>query len=458
MYMVCVFKHYMSFYLFFVFLQSGVAILSQHFAEEVLDVPIKKRILLLQSPGQVVVSPQPQTPSPHHEPSVSRDHDSEAMELTEKVVSGLNDFSGIELLAATACHSSVYDRSGLVDGLEQLSTPRVETHPDIIKMDVSPMELDDYSVQDNAVTITQKLCDNGNGESDKSLVPSKVARLHWDLNTLMEEWEEPCDTLVDSHLEKSSLKDALSDGLKNEYQVTGGDQGNLLSGKPETVGIQVNSDGGYLQKSYDAESGLSKSDVVDSFVNPANCENISTSTTSVSLEETTIKVESDDKQAVSEVVQGGCLSVKGDTVDKLTTEDHLSDCCGSNVSQDKVKSGYDSPVEDGELREPATETWEKEELEELECVDYESDDTYKDNSDAIESVTNEVIVDYPQTISASVSVKNNDIEEANKADAFGSKHSQPVEKDSSSKVFLPERKNTPHIDRPTSTSFIRRTR
>ncbi|XP_076906558.1 uncharacterized protein LOC143562706 [Bidens hawaiensis] len=358
--------------------KSGVAILGQHFAEEVLDVPIKKRIL------------RAQARSPQHE----------AIKLAEKAVLDPNDFSGIELLAAAACHSSGHVESPTV---EEKSTPRVDSNPDDTKQDISPVDSNDSSVQN--------LFDNKNDEGVKSPAPSKAPRFHWDLNIVMDEWEEPCDT------EKSDLKDVNNDGLQNEA---------IKSQVIETLGDQV-----------------SKSDVIDSFVNPATCENVTTSTASVS-QETATKVESEDKQAVSEVVQ-----------DKLTSEDHLSDCCGSNVSQDKAKSGYESPVEDGELREAVIHIWEKEESEELECVDYESDNMYEDNSDAIESVTKENIDDHdhdhPQAVndSVSVSVQNNNIQQVDKAD------SQPVmftEKDSVSKRFPPEKKNMSCADRPTSTS------
>ncbi|XP_076946864.1 uncharacterized protein LOC143618613 [Bidens hawaiensis] len=317
--------------------KSGVAILGQHFAEEILDVPIKKRIL------------RDQARSPHCELPEGSKHG--AIKLTEKAVLDLHDFSGIELLAAAACHSSGHVESPIV---EEKSTPRVESYCDDTKQDIIAMGSNDSSVQ--------KLCDNRNDEGVKTPVSSKAARFHWDLNTVMDEWEEPCDT------EKSDLKDVSNDGLPSEA---------IKSQTTETLGDQV-----------------SKSDVIDSFVNPPICENITTSTASVSQEIAT-KVESEDKQAVSEVVQ-----------DKLTSEDHLSDCCGSNVSQDKVKSGYDSPVEDGELREAITNIWEKEESEELECVDYESDNMYEDNSDAIESVTNKIIDDHdhPQAVNDSVSV------------------------------------------------------
>ncbi|KVI07134.1 uncharacterized protein LOC112508747 [Cynara cardunculus var. scolymus] len=487
--------------------KSGVAVLGQHFAEEVLDVPIKKRILLLQSPflsGEGTRSPEPQTSSPHQELEllVGTKHasgqqchpnspsniwamkskngliNSEHLKLTEKEVSDLNDFSGIELLAAAACCSSVYDRSGLMESfaMEDHTTPRVDSNTDGIKENIAPVESDDSSVQDSTFPATQNLCDNENEGSDKRAVPSKGVRLHWDLNTVMDEWEEPCcDILVDPHSEKSCLKDVYDDSLRNAKanlegsetgisQVTGhanqfGKHDAAVSvvplSKPEISGLQENNDGDSFGNTYlassrkvveaitcktsDAESCLSKSDVVDSFMHPAKCENFSTSTASVSLGETTIKVESNtlhdlpmyfepsSKSAVSEVVQGGSLSQKGDGDDKLISEDRLSDCCVSNVSQDerghmaegntveKVKAGYDSPVEDGELREPIRY---QNEVEERECVDYESDNIYEDNFETIESAKNKISIERHQIIEdGRFAVPNNDIEQGHKADA-----------------------------------------
>ncbi|GKB96420.1 hypothetical protein Tco_0982557, partial [Tanacetum coccineum] len=48
-------------------------------------------------------------------------------------------------------------------------------------------------VDDNA---DHRESDNWNDRKDKSVAPSKELRLHWDLNTMMDEWVEPCDDLV----------------------------------------------------------------------------------------------------------------------------------------------------------------------------------------------------------------------------------------------------------------------
>nr|GEW90771.1 hypothetical protein [Tanacetum cinerariifolium]GEW90774.1 hypothetical protein [Tanacetum cinerariifolium] len=438
--------------------KSGVAILGQHFAEAVVDVPIKKRILLLESPslsGEHARSPPLfHLASPHREDSemlVSSRHTlGENVKLNEKKLPNLNDFSGIALLADAACHGPVYDDPGRVESMEAevLPTPIVVSNTDGIKDDTTPMD-EDLPVQDSTVPVTQSICDNGNVTGDKSPVSPKAVWFHWDLNAPpMEEWvEEPsCDILIDSQPVKSCIEDIKSDGLQNvkpsletiHSQVTEVKKGSadhdatfsvMPFSKPGALDMQGNDDVGLRDvvgtikcKILDAEScDISKSDVVDSFIHPAKCENMSTSTGSVSQEQTTIRVEpilkSDDGQSVSEVLQGGCLSLKGYD-DKPASEDRLSDFCGSNASEDehaegntldKVKADYDSPVEDGELREPDRFPW-QDEVEERECVDYESDNMYEDNFDGMESSENETSLDQHQNIGAVGAETINDIE------------------------------------------------
>ncbi|KVI10203.1 hypothetical protein Ccrd_011446, partial [Cynara cardunculus var. scolymus] len=170
-------------------------------------------------------------------------------------------------------------------------------------------------------------------------------------------------------------------------------------------------------KMSDGESSVSKSDVVDALVHPDKCEDFSTSTTSILREQTIMKCESDtidnhlehnnhkntisqsDLQPVSEeVMQDGFPSPRLCTSysdNKVGSEDPLSECCGSDVTQDeqghmaegdttdKVQVGYDSPFEDGELREPIG--WEENEVVEKQTIYYESDNTYKNDYGTIEN-------------------------------------------------------------------------
>ncbi|PWA58023.1 hypothetical protein CTI12_AA406580 [Artemisia annua] len=501
--------------------KSGVAILGQHFAEAV-DVPIKKRILLLESPslsGEQARSPQSHLASPHRECSemLVKHALGEDVKLNEEKLPNLNDFSGIELLADAACHGSVYDNSCQVESMEVevLTTPIVVSDMDGIKDDTTPMDSEDLPVQDSTVPVTQCICDNGNVTGDKSPVPQKAVRFYWDLNAIPEEEleEEPCcDNLVDPQPVKSCIEVTNSDCLQNaktnletrNSQVTEDEKGStdhdatfsiMPVSKPEALGTQGNDDvcsnevvGTITCKTSNAEScDISKSDVVDSFIHPAKYENVSTSTDSVSLERTTVTVEplikSDDGQAVSEVLQGGCLSLKGYD-DKPTSEDRLSDFCGSNASEDehaegntidKVKAGYDSPVEDGELREPDRFPWQNEELEEKECVDYESDNMYEDNFDSMESSENEISLDQQQTIGAVGAETVNSIEHHDRVDVSDrmnslQEHSQSdilEDKDGNSGKYISERRilhnefgggRIVNLDRSTSTSFdVRKT-
>ncbi|XP_071732216.1 uncharacterized protein [Rutidosis leptorrhynchoides] len=417
--------------------KSGVAILGQHFAEEVADVPIKKRLCML----------QPQTP-PIDGSAVVRK------------CSPNDDFSGIELLAAAACHSSIYDSSESTEVVHTITKVSVQT--DEVKEDIVPVISDESSVQASTIAVMPNICDNGNREGDKSPVVSKGVRLHWDLNTVPDEWEEPCDLLADPHTEKD---DGFHNGQTKlevyetiNSQIAEDFKGNVA------ISIHGNNDGAITCKTSDSESCMSKSDGVN-FVNPVKSENVSTSTASIINFEFFNK--SEDGQAVSEVVQGGCVSIKGDgNNDKVNSEDRLSDCCGSNVSHDErvegdtidtVKAvGYDSPVEDGELREPSRE-----------YVDYESDNMYEDNFDTLESVRTEIPLNHNQTIGVLGADMISESQPDNKADALGSKelehrlqehsmYATSVKKYNGSERFRSVPRsggNMFGIDRSTSTSF-----
>ncbi|KAA8539951.1 hypothetical protein F0562_026643 [Nyssa sinensis] len=214
----------------------GVAVLGQRFACKVERVPIKKRRHLLQSSSQ--------TPSPHHEESLSPQpqipsHPEEPKQLVNsewccldsisnqqtRAFDGsivgqfgqgddngdtngkLEDFSGIALLAAAACNNSIGNgvdnakEGPIVEELLSLegidssisANPLKETIESVEKDSVLKDNMDGLFVQDNSMAISQTLRNNENVETVKGSVRSKNDRLHWDLNTLMDVWEQPCD-------------------------------------------------------------------------------------------------------------------------------------------------------------------------------------------------------------------------------------------------------------------------
>ncbi|KAI3720707.1 hypothetical protein L2E82_31699 [Cichorium intybus] len=324
--------------------------------KKIVDAPLKKRRLLHQSPssppcihGDGVLPPGPRTPSFHHEDPSQR-YRSNSLSQSQKTKSKtrlrnsnvskltkVDDFSGIELLATAACSSFLDD-----------NTDHVKDEK-VLKEVIVPNESD----------VTQNLQDNGN---QKAAPSSKGLRLHWDLNTVMDDWEEPCDELLTGpHSQENS-----SEGVKSNLE---GYESKFTEGVPEKCELieescsqEVTGTKTIASKTSDCESSGSKSDVADSSI----------------------------QQPVSEeVMQCGSQSpklCKSYCDNKLTSEDQPSECCGSNVTQDeKIEVGYDSPFEDGELREPKKET-----------VSYESDNTCKDDLGTIENAFSEK-VDHGQT-------------------------------------------------------------
>ncbi|KAI3704863.1 hypothetical protein L1987_75092 [Smallanthus sonchifolius] len=362
---------------------------------KVVDAPLKKRRLLLQS-----ASPTPQFPSIYHEDSghqcqsnpllqsqksksKTRLRNSKILKPTNKNRLDRDDFSGIELLATVACRSFVHDNEDHVGGI---SISKEHTTPPGI--DSCPVDVKD--AESNGSSIQQNLHDIGKEVEEKKVVLSKELRLHWDLNTVMDEWEEPCDDLLiepqlpmkqDAAISPVSLVEICNNGSVEETH-------ELIEDLEPMSTKKVNI------KASDGESSASKSDVVDSLTHPGKCEDFSNSTTSVLMEQPVGNFESDriDNPLVH--------SSSNVTVSKTDQQPVSEECCGSNVTQeeqghmaegdseDKLQAGYDSPFEDGELRE-LTEKTEKETV-------YESHNIYKDDFGIVENPLSEN-VDHGQT-------------------------------------------------------------
>lgn len=520
--------------------KSGTDVLGGHFAEKVVDAPLKKRRLLRQSlspapqtpclHGERDLSPEPQTPSVHHEDSSQRSHsnslslsrktksksgsrNSNILKKTKKVVSNLDDFSGIELLAAAACSSFLHDNA---DHVEDFSVLKEQTTPGVnssctVDMKEAIISTTGSSNRDDMVPDTPILHDNGNEEGKKKVAPSKGLRLHWDLNTVMDDWEEPSNSLL---VEPSTHESSSNGGLKGGNLNLEGCEGRFtevephspqLSGKHDAalsvVPVVEKSNDDSFGKTYeliedlvcsgtkiaskisDGESSVSKSDVVDSLIHLDKCEDYSTSTTSVLREQTIVKCEADtidnhleysnhkntisksDQQPVSEeMMQEGCPSPKLCTSysdKKVASEDPLtlSECCGSDVTQDeqghmaegdtmgKVQVGYDSPFEDGELREPIG--WEENEVVEKETVYYKSDNIYKNDYGTIEnSLPASRERGQAMEDQHSLLVNKNGIEQDAQADTFERPRTSFQETDYASRKEIPGRKNGDSESRP----------
>lgn len=250
----------------------GVAVLGRRFAEKPENVPIKKRKPLLQSP-----SIPPRTPSPHREESLSSQPSSSpqpddfdqkkenkgistpwwfsddscfpmAVQLSmqndfvnrkrSKVSNGklgyTEDFSGIALLAAAACDSSIRDDvhevkkgptvddflmpEGIVSSMSatpfEKTTSSSESANQFLKESMHEESIDDAVIQDKSVVVLQNSLDKGE-TAGKSSSPKKDVRLHWDLNTVMEAWELPSDD-VNTGSQRNGLEDTADNSVRGE--------------------------------------------------------------------------------------------------------------------------------------------------------------------------------------------------------------------------------------------------
>lgn len=234
-------KTYLSWcILIFVYFQLGVAVLGRRFSDKVEHVPIKKRKFIFRSP-----SPPPRTPSPRHEDSEQRvdsQHSSSNSTLKQQIMAShasklsysldvfdgrisdaanggmadSEDFSGIEILAAAACNNTMgedVNESTMEDGPVLTcegndspisSVPMTET---VASSGTAINYQKDVAVEDdmdgplshgNSMTSLQGLhTDKGDGALKRS-ASSRDDRLHWDLNVVMDAWDQPNGCPVDS--------------------------------------------------------------------------------------------------------------------------------------------------------------------------------------------------------------------------------------------------------------------
>ncbi|KAL8126151.1 hypothetical protein AgCh_013440 [Apium graveolens] len=241
----------------------GVSVLGRRFAEKLVDVPIKKRRYSIRPQ-----SPPPRTPLPDHKGSllhqqqtpqhaIEHDHivdikpsgagkhlppgfhygstkwlfdefvvpkcedkfdevpDGKKHEMPKAEYASNDDFSGIELLATAACSSSIDSNVKLEETCSLKAVAKAEdvnfpnTTIPFLESIVSPVT--------SNITGTELVNEDGMGESavDGTTIAAVSknkndcvarSRAHWDLNTVMEAWEEPDDvTPIDSQMNYSEI-------------------------------------------------------------------------------------------------------------------------------------------------------------------------------------------------------------------------------------------------------------
>ncbi|KAK2653968.1 hypothetical protein Ddye_013824 [Dipteronia dyeriana] len=238
----------------------GVAVLGRRFSDKMENVPIKKRKYNFWSP-----SPPPRTPSPHSKvaqhasgqgaspnSSGKRVHlavdtstaaivsplgvDGKVLEAMNGKLDFREDFSGIEMLAEAACSDSIdvnVDHT-VENPVAEESACRENDSP-MLKEDtgvslettnLSPNDdtsvqdrVEESSVEDTTPAVEQKspcLKDNKMVESSVSLSKD---RSFWDLNVVMDDWQQPSDivnveanTVESDSVDKSEKLNVLKNG------------------------------------------------------------------------------------------------------------------------------------------------------------------------------------------------------------------------------------------------------
>ncbi|KAG9147636.1 hypothetical protein Leryth_015736 [Lithospermum erythrorhizon] len=170
--------------------------------------------------------PQPLTPSPHGDSKLQlkgfrgsstlnfRDcvdgvNDSAAFsDVVDLKLYNPDDFSGIELLAAAACIDGMDDDAGNINVIEH-SMPTMPASSEPIKCSVSmeqPSSLSSDMVNENTDTkcssldnygVLPQILQENEDVAMKELEASKVDRQYWDLNVMMDDWQEPLDYSVE---------------------------------------------------------------------------------------------------------------------------------------------------------------------------------------------------------------------------------------------------------------------
>lgn len=356
--------------------QLGVSLLGRRFSDNIEHVPIKKRRLLFQSK-----SPSPRTPSPQPDKlghSVDDEvSDGKSSEVTYEKLSYCEDFSGIEILAAAACDSSLVDELDHIDDgpkVEEISTPE-----QTVSLSSTIPSKKEHQVESNK-----------HGGAVKISVCSQEDRSRWDLNTVMNAWEQPCEEVVDSqkNVTESKHQDAMDRG--KEKSMGGSIRGDLLD---NSYGIESTVPTFDVDTERSDEVGVSR---VSTKLEDMSCSALTNEINPLLSVGSSVCVPNSpgysapifgtDEGVVSHEAcnnYDGNLEHHSDTV---ASEDIIEERCNLDARQEdrvhvirmetmtEVLDDYDSQYEDGELRDSVLPCWENEgEYEEADRVDYDSD-------------------------------------------------------------------------------------
>lgn len=213
--------------------EFGLEVLGHHFSEKRDHLPIKKR-----RPARQSLSP-PCIPFDQWcgEAGVLDDllplwtsGPSDKSVVNKKPLCSADSY-GIELLAAAACSTGMDDeipnvKAVKVENFEALS----QSHASIIATsveenimcsqeensllnDIKSDACVDLREQNNSPSASGDIHNKSDTEAGKSSSSGKDVRLHWDLNTVMDEWEQPPEK-INTNSPRNGSVDVLNEGLR----------------------------------------------------------------------------------------------------------------------------------------------------------------------------------------------------------------------------------------------------
>ncbi|KAK1399507.1 hypothetical protein POM88_009370 [Heracleum sosnowskyi] len=287
--------------------------------------------------------------------------------------------------------------------------------------------------------------DKNDGALGKS-IPQKTDRLHWDLNIMMDEWEKPYAEIVDQQISNSeyvtnggiqngkvasdpdskpNIEDPQSmlletkgpDSERNMLQVSSGLintektcavfetqdltmvinmndlNNNLRLDRNECEFIEEKNNTANIPLQYDKDMTRTPAAVLCKLSSQSDTTEKSGSVSfgKPSIGEPACYVDSMKDEGSED------LKINSEKVPKLTSEDLSSGCRNSNFSgnnmdhvisvecMSNLQSGYDSPIEDGELREPDAYFWKNNEVNSSETGQLDNELVGTDYIDAFEN-------------------------------------------------------------------------
>ncbi|KAL3834350.1 hypothetical protein ACJIZ3_009086 [Penstemon smallii] len=439
--------------------KCGETVVGQQTFDRVDHVPIKKRRNLLQSPSSPLSEDRDQFSYPSHTSGqrslrsqlrgidvsstvkFGKGFDNESLSTKgEYFYSG--DFSGIELLAAAAtmeddadnvykealaAEDSSMPKSYDAFSCATLSKPGLNCHDSENSSSNATVHGDNAKcslVLDKYAATSQSPFGSVKDGTKPECVSLKVDRIHWDLNTVMDTWDEPDDSIsgniaeavtdfdmpAKTCTESLSLKDHLLKSANSCFRSAARETSNQATEK------YANEDYPNHVLSSDADVRTSNQvintdAILDCSFLTLHCsssmlmteENKNTILGNVSIlqdEDCPSNVNECDRSLASNGAQPGTQDVTAHDI--AATDSTIDACHGSDASQDKhghivdgddltrFPEGYDSPYEDGELRGSFLYSWEENKLEN-ECVDYESDGRNGEGSEAADYLGSEIV-------------------------------------------------------------------